>query len=77
MGQIARGNNPIVEKKSNKIKLLTLDSVFNDYLKARKDLKEFTVMDYRNVLRQVMADWLNKPLISITRVIHHPNRTIS
>lgn len=67
LGQIARGNNPIAEKKSNKIKLLTLDSVFNDYLKAHKDLKEFTVMDYRNVLRQVMADWLNKPLISISR----------
>jgi polyhydroxyalkanoate synthesis regulator phasin len=67
LGQIARGDNPIAEKKSNKIKLMTLDSVLNDYLKARKDLKEFTVTDYRNVLRQVMSDWLSKPLISITR----------
>lgn len=67
LGQIARGDNPIAEKKSNKIKTMTLDSVFNDYLKARKDLKEFTVTDYRNVLRQVMPDWLNKPLINITR----------
>jgi integrase len=67
LGQIARGDNPIAEKKSNKIKLMTLDSVFNDYLKARKDLKEFTVTDYKNVLRQVMPDWLNKPLINITR----------
>ncbi|MDP3267859.1 MAG: integrase arm-type DNA-binding domain-containing protein [Legionella sp.] len=67
LGQIARGDNPIAEKKSNKIKTMTLDSVFNDYLKARKDLKEFTVIDYRNVLRQVMPDWLNKPLINITR----------
>ncbi|RJT67751.1 DUF4102 domain-containing protein [Legionella taurinensis] len=67
LGQIARGDNPIAEKKSNKIKTRTLDSVFNDYLKARKDLKEFTVTDYRNVLRQVMPDWLSKPLINITR----------
>lgn len=67
LGQIARGDNPIAEKKSNKIKLMTLDSVLSDYLKARKDLKEFTVSDYRNVLRQVMPDWLNKPLINITR----------
>ena len=67
LGQIARGDNPIAEKKSNKIKTMTLDSVFNDYLKARKDLKEFTVTDYRNVLRQVMSDWLSKPLINITR----------
>ena len=35
---------------------MTLDSVLNDYLKARKDLKEFTVTDYKNVLRQVMPD---------------------
>lgn len=67
LGQIARGDNPIAEKKSNKIKLMTLDAVLNDYLKARKDLKEFTVTDYRNVLRQVIPDWLNKPLINITR----------
>lgn len=67
LGQIARGDNPIAEKKTNKIKMMTLDSVFNDYLKARKDLKEFTVTDYKNVLRQVMPDWLGKPLINITR----------
>ncbi|QDP72031.1 integrase family protein [Legionella israelensis] len=67
LGQIARGDNPVEEKKANKIKLLTLQDVFNDYLKARKDLKPLTVKDYKGVLKQVMSDWLNKPLINITR----------
>lgn len=67
LGQIARGDNPIEEKKVNKIKSLTLQDVLNDYLKARKDLKPLTVKDYKGVLKQVMSDWLHKPLINITR----------
>ncbi|CDZ77221.1 Putative prophage CPS-53 integrase [Legionella massiliensis] len=41
--------------------------MFNDYLKARKDLKALTIKDYQSVLKQVMPDWLGKPLINITR----------
>jgi len=67
LGQIAKGDNPIAEKKANRIKSLTLQDVFNDYLKARKDLKPLTVKDYKGVLKQVMSDWLNKPIINITR----------
>ncbi|KTD67568.1 tyrosine-type recombinase/integrase [Legionella shakespearei] len=67
LGKIARGDNPIAEKKANKIKHLTLKEVFNDYLKARKDLKALTIKDYQGILRQVMLDWLDKPLINITR----------
>lgn len=67
LGQIAKGDNPIAEKKANKIKSMTLSQVFNDYLKARKDLKSLTIKDYQGILKQVMPDWLDKPLINITR----------
>ncbi|MGQ3888241.1 tyrosine-type recombinase/integrase [Legionella sp. CNM-1927-20] len=67
LGQIAKGGNPIAEKKANKIKSLTLQQVFNDYLRARKDLKLLTIKDYQSVLKQVIPDWLGKPLINITR----------
>lgn len=67
IGQIAKGDNPIAEKKANKIKSMTLHQVFNDYLKARKDLKSLTIKDYQGILKQVMPDWLDKPLINITR----------
>lgn len=67
LGQIAMGDDPIAEKKANKVKSLTLHQVFNDYLKARKDLKPLTIKDYQGILKQVMPDWLDKPLINITR----------
>lgn len=67
LGKIARGDNPIAEKKANKVRNLTLKEVFNDYLKARKDLKALTIKDYQGILSQVMPDWLDKPLINITR----------
>ncbi|STX39016.1 tyrosine-type recombinase/integrase [Legionella feeleii] len=67
LGQIAKGDNPIAEKKANKIRTMSLKQVFNDYLKARKDLKSLTIKDYQGVLQQVMSDWLDKPLINITR----------
>ncbi|CDZ79330.1 Putative prophage CPS-53 integrase [Legionella massiliensis] len=67
LGQVAKGDNPVAEKKTNKIKSLSLQEVFNDYLKARKDLKALTIKDYQSVLKQVMPDGLGKPLINITR----------
>ncbi len=67
LGKIARGDNPIAEKKANKVRNLTLKEVFSDYLKARKDLKALTIKDYQGILSQVMPDWLDKPLINITR----------
>ncbi|VEG92508.1 tyrosine-type recombinase/integrase [Legionella spiritensis] len=67
LGQIAKGDNPIAEKKANKIKTMTLDQVFHDYLKARKDLKSLTIKDYQGILKQVVPDWLDKPLLNITR----------
>lgn len=46
---------------------MTLQQVLNDYLKARKDLKPRTLDDYRSVLHEVVPDWLDKPLVNITR----------
>ena len=67
LGKIAKGDNPVAEKRTDKIKSMTLQQVFNDYLKARKDLKPLTVTDYKRVLKQVVPDWLDKPIIVITR----------
>jgi len=48
---------------------MTFRQVLNDYLKARKDLKPRTLDDYHSVLREVVSDWLDKPIIKITREI--------
>jgi integrase len=46
---------------------MTLRQVFNDYLKARKDLRPRTLNDYHCVLHEVVPDWLDKPITKITR----------
>lgn len=67
LGKIAKGHNPIVEKKAQKIKEITLQQAFTDYLAARKSLKATTTLDYKRVLNQVVPDWLGKPLVCITK----------
>jgi len=67
LGKITTGIDPIAEKKAKQISQITLEQAFNDYVAARKSLKAVTVLDYQAVLRQVMPDWLSKPLLNITR----------
>lgn len=40
---------------------------FQDYLKARKELKSKTLYDYHNLMRVAFYEWANKPLLSITK----------
>lgn len=44
-----------------------MKEAFHDYLKARKDLKPLTIKDYQSILKQVISDWFDKPLMNITR----------
>lgn len=67
LGSVAKGEDPIAEKKAQKVHAMTLKQVFNEYLKTRKDLKPRTLTDYQCVLHEVVPDWLDKPLINITR----------
>ena len=56
-----------VQRKERKCKAITLSQVFEDYIKARKSLKPATIIDYRRALNQVIPDWTNKKLLSITK----------
>ena len=67
LGKIAMGINPVAEDKAIKQRKITLQAVLDDYLKARKSLKATTANEYQRVLNQIVPDWLNKPLISITK----------
>jgi integrase len=67
LGKIATGVDPIAEKQSAKASMVTLDEVFDDYLKVRKSLKPKTLYDYKNTMRIAFSDWKNKPLLSITK----------
>lgn len=67
LGKIASGIDPVAEKREQEGSGVTLDEVFREYLKARKNLKPTTVSDYRYIMRHSFKDWLNKPLGAITK----------
>ena len=67
LGKIATGIDPIAEQKEEKIKLITLQEVFDAYLVARSELKPLTVVNYQSVMSNIMPDWRNKPLLEITK----------
>ena len=66
LAELAHGANPNALKKEDRLRLTTLQEVYNDYL-AGRDLKPKTIKDYNNCLRLYLSDWLNTPVIHITR----------
>ncbi len=66
LAELAHGANPNALKKEDRLRLTTLQEVYNDYL-AGRDLKPKTIQDYNNCLRLYLSDWLNTPVIHITR----------
>ncbi|MBF0461416.1 MAG: integrase family protein [Magnetococcales bacterium] len=67
LGEIAAGGDPVREKKEEALKRKTLGEVFEDYLVARKNLTAKTVSHYRRVLTLHFSDWMERPILSITK----------
>lgn len=67
LGQIAIGIDPLAEKRTAKMREVTLQEVMTDYFQARKSLKPKTLYDYNRVLNIAFAGWKTKPLLSITK----------
>lgn len=47
LGQIATGIDPVAEKRAEKMRQITLNDVFNDYIQVRKSLKHNTLYNYK------------------------------
>lgn len=76
LGQIATGMDPLAEKRAEKMREMTLNEVFNDYIQVRKSLKHNTLYNYKKVLGTGFASWGDKPLLAITKdkvAKHHKN----
>jgi len=67
LGEVATGQDPIKEEKSNKAKCATLLDAFENYLQARKDLKPYTIKDYTRSIDTSLKDWQHKALVDITK----------
>ena len=62
---INEGINPTDAKRKNEASKTTLGNVLDLYL-ADRDLKEYTIKDYRYKLKQGFNDWLSSPVSNIT-----------
>ena len=67
LAKIATGIDPVVEKKALKQRGITLQKALEDFLNARKAMKASTSAEYQRVFNQVFPDWLDKPLLVITK----------
>lgn len=67
LGEIATGLDPVAKAKRERDESITLGEVFEDYLEARRNLKESTIHDYRRHLKGAFADWRDKPLKRINK----------
>jgi len=67
LGHIATGRNPSAEKKQKELQATTLQQAFNDFLRARKNLKSRTLYDYQRLMKVAFPDWQNKALVDIKK----------
>ena len=67
LGEMTTGKDPVAEKRELKIQAVTLRDTFKAYLLARKDLKPNTLTDYKRCIEGALADWLDKPVTSISK----------
>lgn len=65
-GDIATGGDPVAKKRRAKLEEKTLNEVFEDYLRTRKDLKPGTIFDMRRAINETFQDWKDKPITRIT-----------
>jgi integrase len=65
-----KGINPIARARTKRAeetaKAVTLDSVFDSYIKTR-DLKALTISDYERVMDEAFSDWRERPIVDITK----------
>lgn len=67
LGEIATGRDPVSEKRDKRTQAATLHDSYNAYLKTRKTLKPNTLHDYKRCIEGALADWLDKPMTSISK----------
>jgi integrase len=66
--ELAQGINPAEKKRTAKIKKMTLSELMTQYIEQKGvKLSEGTAVDYRKKLNEGFADWLTRPVNTITR----------
>jgi len=63
---LASGKDPTIEKAKKKIRGVTLQEVLEHYLSVR-NIRPNTRKCYINIIPRCLGDWLDKPVMTITR----------
>lgn len=66
LAQMAKGIDPVAEKRQIEMQELTLKQTFTQYKEARQ-LKPRTVKCYDDLLNSYVTEWLDQPISSITK----------
>ena len=69
LGQIAQGIHPNEVARQERLKHVTLEQAFADFLAARKGLKALTVRDYTRHFNTTYKDWRKRLLTDISKDI--------
>lgn len=64
--KIAQGLDPQQARKEQKLRAITLNELFDDYLSIKKDLKPNAIQDYERAKSYAFSDWLAQPITNIT-----------
>ena len=77
LGQIAMGVDPAAERRRRQLREITLETVFEDFRRARKNLKPKTLYDYERTIRIALPDWRKRPINAISpSMVHAKHRQI-
>jgi integrase len=66
LGLMAKGIDPVAEKRKNDIEGISIQEAFKRFKLART-IKESTIENYDSLFRLYISDWLLKPIGNITR----------
>lgn len=67
LGQIAKGIHPNEQARDERLKTITLEQAFEDFLASRKNLKDLTVRDYQRCMNTVFKDWRRRLITEISK----------
>lgn len=64
---MSKGINPNDVTKEKKVRSITLQQAFEDFLNARKALSPRTIYDYKRIMGTYLANWNKKPVAEISK----------
>jgi len=67
LGKMATGIDPAHERRVERLKKVTLQQMFDDYLEGHPNLSPHTVKDYKRSINGAFQDWQNKPVTELSK----------